>query len=67
MASIFKRKNDDGTTVWRVVIRIKGYPTVCNHFDRKQEADDWAADTERQIGSVNSNLISTTKSIPLPN
>ena len=49
MASIFKRKNDDGTTVWRVVIRIKGYPTVCNHFDRKQEADDWAADTERQI------------------
>jgi len=49
MASIFKRKNDDGTTVWRVVIRIKGYPTICNHFDRKQEADDWAADTERQI------------------
>jgi hypothetical protein len=49
MASIFKRKNDNGTTVWRAVVRIKGYPTVCNHFERKQEADDWARDIERQI------------------
>lgn len=49
MASIFKRKNKDGTTCWRAVVRIKGYPTVCNHFDRKQEADDWAADIERKI------------------
>ncbi len=49
MASIFKRKNKDGTSCWRAVVRIKGYPTVCNHFDRKQEADDWAADIERQI------------------
>lgn len=31
------------------MVRIKGYPTVCNHFDRKQEAMDWAADVERQI------------------
>lgn len=49
MASIFKRKNANGTTVWRVVVRIKGYPTICNHFERKQEAEDWASDTERQI------------------
>ncbi len=49
MASIFKRKNGNGTTVWRAVIRIKGYPTVCNHFERKQEADDWAQNIERQI------------------
>src|SRR5690348_11724062 len=49
MASIFKRKNANGTTVWRAVVRIKGYPIVCNHFERKQEAEDWAADTERQI------------------
>jgi integrase len=49
MASIFKRKNKDGTTHWRAVIRVKGYPTVCNHFARKQEADDWAIDVERQI------------------
>lgn len=49
MASIFKRKNKDGTSVWRAVVRIKGYPTVCNHFDRKQEAEDWASNIERQI------------------
>lgn len=49
MASISKRKNKNGTSHWRAVVRIKGYPTACNHFDRKQEAEDWAADTERQI------------------
>ena len=49
MASIFKRKNKNGTTVWRAVIRIKGYPTVCDHFDRKQEAEDWSQTIERQI------------------
>lgn len=49
MASIQKRKNKNGTSHWRAVVRLKGYPTVCNHFDRKQEADDWAADIERQI------------------
>lgn len=49
MASIYKRKNENGTTVWRAVVRIKGYPSICSHWDRKQEADDWAHDTERQI------------------
>lgn len=49
MASIQKRKNKNGTSHWRAVVRIKGYPTVCNHFDRKQEAEDWAIDVERQI------------------
>ena len=49
MASITKRKNKNGTSHWRAVVRIKGYPTVCNHFDRKQEADDWAAEVEREI------------------
>jgi hypothetical protein len=49
MASIQKRKNKNGTSHWRAVVRIKGYPTVCNHFDGKQEAEDWAADVERQI------------------
>lgn len=49
MASIYKRKNNDGTAVWRAVVRIKGYPTVCNHFKRKQEAEDWAHEVERQI------------------
>lgn len=51
MASIYKRKDKDGTKTnsWRAVVRIKGYPTVYGHFDRKQEADDWAADVEREI------------------
>lgn len=49
MAAIYKRKNNDGTIVWRAVVRIKGYPTVCDHFERKQEAEDWAANIEREI------------------
>jgi integrase len=49
MASIYKRKNENGTTVWRAVIRIKGHPSISNHFERKQEAEDWAQDVERQI------------------
>ena len=36
----------NGTTVWRAVVRIKVYPSVCNHFERKQKAEDWAQDTE---------------------
>jgi len=49
MASLYKRKNKNGTTVWRAVIRIKGYPSVCKHFEYKQEGLDWALQTERQI------------------
>lgn len=49
MASIQKRKNKNGTSHWRAIVRLKGYPTVCNHFERKQEAEDWAADVEREI------------------
>lgn len=49
MASITKRKNKSGTIRWHAIIRLKGYPTVCKHFDRKQEADDWASATEREI------------------
>lgn len=45
MASVYKRKEGG----WRAVIRMKGYPTVCDTFDRKQEADDWAKETERRI------------------
>lgn len=51
MASIYKRKNRNGSSVWRAVIRIKGYPTVCETFSRKQEAEDWAHDQERTIKS----------------
>ncbi len=46
MASIYKRKDGKG---WRAVIRMKGHPTLCDHFERKQEAEDWAQEVERQI------------------
>ena len=49
MASIYKRKNSNGTTVWRAIVRKKGYSSACNHFERKQEAEDWAQNVERQI------------------
>lgn len=49
MASIFQRKNQNGTKVWRAVIRIKGHPSVSNRFDRKQEAQDWAQEVGLKI------------------
>jgi len=51
MATIYRRKSKDGTRIlgWKAVVRIKGYPTVCEVFDRKQEADDWVQQVERQI------------------
>ena len=37
---------------------MKGHPVVCEHFARKQEAEDWAHDTEQKIkrGKYSSNL-----------
>ncbi len=50
MASIYKRKFKDRKRFsWRAVVRVKGYPSVCYHFDRKEEAEDWAANVERLI------------------
>lgn len=50
MAAIFKRRLKDGKGfTWRAVIRIKGFPTTCESFERKQEAEDWAKETERRI------------------
>lgn len=49
MASIYQRINKDGSKVWRAVIRKKGHPIVCKCFDRKQEAEDWANETENSI------------------
>lgn len=69
MASIYKRKDKEGkVTVWRAVVRIKGYPTVCNHFDRKQEAEDWAADVEREhvhmAGFLGQEMCATAALVP---
>jgi hypothetical protein len=46
--SIFKRKLKNGYP-WRAVIRIKGYPTLCETFERKQEAEDWEKETKSRI------------------
>jgi hypothetical protein len=66
MASIYKRDNPDGTKGWRAVVRIKGHPTVCNHFDRKQEADDWSADVERKISEYAQGVIETESQLKGP-
>lgn len=48
--SVYKRKDRNGkTTGWRVVIRMKGYPTVCKECERKEEALDWERDAIREI------------------
>lgn len=47
--SVFKRKDLIGGHPWRAVVRIKGYPTVSDSFERKQEALDWEQDTKRRI------------------
>lgn len=47
MAAIYKRKEKNGKVRWRMVIRLKGYPIVCDTFDRKQEAEDKAQEIER--------------------
>lgn len=49
MASIYKRILKNGKTSWRAVVRLQGYPSVCNSFDRKEKAEDWAADIQREI------------------
>lgn len=49
MASIYKRENEDGTKAWRAVVRVQGLPSVSKSFERKEEAVDWAQETERSI------------------
>jgi len=49
MASIEKRKNDDGTTSYRVKIRLKGYPAESATFGRLTDAKEWVQKTEADI------------------
>jgi integrase len=49
MAAIYKRKLKNGRHSWRAVVRFQDHPSVCETFERKQEAEDWAADVERRI------------------
>lgn len=49
MATVQKRKNDDGTTSYRVMIRLKGFPQASATFDRKTDASQWATKTEADM------------------
>ncbi|MBY0462656.1 MAG: hypothetical protein K2Q34_05710 [Alphaproteobacteria bacterium] len=49
MATIETRENNDGTTGYRVKVRLKGFPTQSATFTRKTDAKEWAKQTETEI------------------
>lgn len=49
MATIEKRKNEDGSTGYRVKIRLKGYPPDSATFTRLTDARAWAQKTEADM------------------
>lgn len=49
MATVQKRKNDDGTTSYRVMIRLKGHPAASATFSRLTDAREWAKKTETDM------------------
>jgi integrase len=49
MATVQKRENDDGTTSYRVMIRLKGHPTATATFARRTDAREWGAKTESDM------------------
>lgn len=46
MATIYERKNLNGTSTWRVQIRRKGCPKFCLSFDSENSARDWVKEHE---------------------
>lgn len=49
MAAIQERKTQDGKAMYRVLVRLKGYPPQSATFDRKTDAKKWAQQTEAAI------------------
>jgi integrase len=49
MAYVQKRSNGDGSTSYRVLIRLKGYPSESATFARLTDARDWAKKTESDM------------------
>src|SRR3989338_3510043 len=49
MANIEKRISDDGSTSYRVKIRLKGHAPESATFTRKTDASEWAKKTEADI------------------
>lgn len=49
MANIQKRIGKDGSTSYRVQIRLKGFPPESASFERKTDAKSWADKTEAEM------------------
>lgn len=49
MANIQERTSKNGKTTYKVVVRLKGYPTQTATFERKTDAKKWASQTETAI------------------
>ena len=49
MATIQKRKNESGKTSYRVMVRLKGYPTASATFERLTDAREWGARTQSEM------------------
>lgn len=49
MATVQKRKNEDGTTSYRVMIRLKGHRQASATFARLTDAREWASKTESDM------------------
>lgn len=49
MAYIEERRTKSGKTSYRVMIRMKGYPTACATFTRRTDATAWAKQTEVEM------------------
>ncbi len=49
MATIERRTNEDGSTSFRVKVRLKGHPTQTASFTRLTDAKRWASSTESAI------------------
>lgn len=48
MASIFSRRNRDGSFTWRVQIRRVGIPQFCMSFATKEEAEQFVEENEEK-------------------
>jgi hypothetical protein len=46
MATVYSRKNNDGSETWRVIIRRKNIPTFCLTFSSEEEARAWVDNHE---------------------
>jgi integrase len=49
MANIQERKSKDGKVSYKVLVRLKGFPTQTATFERKTDAKKWAQNTESAI------------------